>query len=233
MKSLRQLSLGMGVLLLSIACLAQPKKPPAWSAKFNSAINWQRIHSLGYIIVSTNDGLYAVNPSDGKIMWENKSYPALDPSMMQEVEGTEFLTVSYKQDQQSTVPLQAIIEVSKGKVMFDSQKEGIGVLSRHVLPRSGKLLIIGVKQGKDLKDVVATLFMYNISSGEQLWVNDNLFKPDAPTSKGLLGKLQAMGQQLGNLQKLTSEPLEIDDQSVIITHPGYVIKLKTATGELV
>jgi outer membrane protein assembly factor BamB len=223
----------MVALLISIACLAQPKKPPAWSAKFNSAINWQRIHSLGYIIVSTNDGLYAVNPADGKVMWENKSYPALDPSMMQEVEGTEFLTVSYKQDQKSTIPLQAIIEVTKGKVLFDSQKEGIGVLSRHVLPRSGKLLVIGVKQGVDLKDVVATLFMYNITSGEQLWVNDNLFKPDAPTSKGFLGKLQAMGQQLGNLQKLTSDPLEVDDQNVIITHPSYVIKLKSATGELV
>jgi hypothetical protein len=95
------------------------------------------------------------------------------------------------------------------------------------------LLVIGVRQQKELKDMVATLFMYNIATGEQLWVNDNLFKPDAPTTKGFFAKLQAMGQQLGNLQKLTSEPMEIDDQYLIITHPSYVIKLKSATGELV
>lgn len=233
MKALHRSSFVMGILLISIATIAQPKTPPAWSAKFKSAINWQRVHSLGYIIVSTNDGLYGVNPADGKIIWENKTYAALDPAMMQEVEGTEFLAINYKMDPNSTIPLQAIIEVGKGNVLFDSQKESIGVLSRHVLPLSGRLLVIGVKQHQELKDMVATLFMYDISTGKQLWINDNLFKPDAPTSKGFLGKLQSMGQQLGNLQKLTSEPLEIDDQHVMITHPSYVMKIKSATGELV
>lgn len=221
------------ILLISVASHGQPKTPPAWSTKFRSAINWQRVHSLGYLIVSTNDALYGVNPSDGKINWENKTYAALDPSMIEEIEGTEFITISYKTDQNSTIPLQAIMEVIGGKVLFDSQKESIGVLSRHVLPVSGRLLVIGVKQHQELKDMVATLFMYDILSGKQLWVNDNLFKPEAPSAKGLLGKLQSMGQQLGNLQKLTSEPLELDNQHVIITHPGYVMKLKSSTGDLV
>ena len=57
--------------------IAQPKTPPAWSAKFKSPVNWQRIHSLGYLIVGTNDGIYGVNPADGKIIWENKNYPAI------------------------------------------------------------------------------------------------------------------------------------------------------------
>src|SRR3954466_5298006 len=89
---------------------AQPKKAPAWSAKFKNAINWQRVHALGYLIVSTNDGLYGVNPSDGKILWENKSYPALSPDNFQEVEGTEFVTISFLTDKSSTIPMQAIIE---------------------------------------------------------------------------------------------------------------------------
>ncbi|MBI1767251.1 MAG: PQQ-binding-like beta-propeller repeat protein [Bacteroidetes bacterium] len=222
-----------GILFISLLSLAQPKTAASWSAKFTSAINWQRVHSLGYIIVSTNDGLYGVNPTDGKIIWENKKYAALDPSLLEEVEGTEFLTISYKTDQSSTIPLQALIEVTGGKVLFDSQKEGIGVLSRHVLPLSGRLLIIGVKQGQDLKNIVATLFMYDIQSGKQLWINEDLFKPEATTTKGFLGKLQALGQQFGNLQKLTSEPLEVDAQNVVITHPSYVMKLKSETGELV
>src|SRR5436190_8810018 len=126
------------MLLLTALCAyawighAQPKTPPAWSAKFKSPVNWQRVHSLGYLIVSTNDGLYGVNPSDGKIIWENKNFPALNSDNFQEVEGTEFVTVAFLTDKSSTIPMQAIIEVVGGKVLFDSQKEQIGVLSRHV-----------------------------------------------------------------------------------------------------
>ena len=50
---------------------------------------------LGYIVVSTNDGLYGVNPNDGKILWENKSFPAVNSSNYQEINGTEFITIAY------------------------------------------------------------------------------------------------------------------------------------------
>jgi outer membrane protein assembly factor BamB len=218
------------VTFLSITTLsfAQSKKAPAWSAKFKNAINWQRVHSLGYLIVSTNDGLYGVNPADGKILWENKSYPALSVDNFQEVEGTEFATISFLTDKSSRIPMQAILEVVGGKVLFDSQKEQIGVLSRHVLPKSGRLLVIGARPNT----LAASLFMYDIASGKQLWANDEMFKADAATQKGLLGKLQQMGQQLSNLQSLTSDPVEFADQSMIITHPNYVIKLNSADGKI-
>lgn len=216
------------VLLASIAN-AQPKTTPSWSAKFKSPIQWQRVHSLGYLVVSTNDGLYAVNPNDGKIIWENKSFAALNPDYYQEVNGTEFLTIAYQTEKSSTIPMQAIINVGTGKVLFDSQREQIGVLSRHVLAESGRLLVIGVKPNT----LSASLFMYEIISGQQLWTNDEMFKADASATKGFLGKLQAMGQQLSNLQSLTSNPLELKDQSIIITHPNYVIRLNTADGKVI
>src|SRR5687767_5753970 len=112
---------------------AQPKTTTAWTANFKSPINWQRIHSLGTLIVSTNDALYGVNPADGTISWENKTFAALDPSMMEEIAGTEFLSISYAADHSSKIPLQAIVKVLDGQVLFDSKKERIGVLSRHVL----------------------------------------------------------------------------------------------------
>jgi outer membrane protein assembly factor BamB len=208
--------------------IAQPKTAPAWSAKFKSPINWQRIHSLGYLIVGTNEGIYCVNPIDGKIVWENKNYPATVGANFSEVEGTEFVTLAFSTDPNSRIPMQAIIEVVGGKVLFDSQKEQIGVLSRHVLPTSGRLLVIGVRQ----KTLSASLFMYDIASGKQLWANDDLFKADQPAQKGFLGKLQAMGQQLGNLQSLTSEPVELEDQTMIITHPNYAIRLNSLDGKV-
>jgi outer membrane protein assembly factor BamB len=216
-------------MMMSIIGYSQPKTSSAWSAKFKSPVNWQRIHSLGYLIVSTKDGLYGVNPNDGKILWENKNFPALNPDQFEEVQGTEFVAIAFMTDKSSRIPMQAIIEVTEGKVLFDSQKEQIGVLSRHVLPNSGRLLIIGARPNT----LAASLFMYDIASGKQLWANDDLFKADAPQSKGLLGKLQAMGQQLSNLQSLTSQPVELKDQTMIITHPNYVIRLNSADGKVI
>jgi outer membrane protein assembly factor BamB len=221
--------LSVCMVLIAFTVGAQPKTAPSWSAKFKTPINWQRVHSLGYLIISTSDGLYAVNPNDGKILWENKGFAALNPDYYQEVEGTEFLTIAYQTEKSSTIPMQAIINVGDGKVLFDSQKEKIGVLSRHVLPESGRLLVIGMKPGT----LSASLFMYEILGGQQLWTNDEMFKADAPATKGFLGKLQAMGQQLSNLQSLTSEPLEMDDESIIITHPNYVIRVHTKDGKVI
>ncbi len=224
--SSRMLSVCM--LMFALIANAQPKTAPSWSAKFTTPITWQRVHSLGYLIINTHDGLYGVNPDDGKILWENKAFASLNPEFYQEVEGTEFITIAYGADEPSTIPMQAIVHVVTGKVLFDSQKEQIGVLSRHVLPESGRLLVIGVKP----KTLSASLFMYDIISGQQLWSNDEMFKADAAGAKGFLGKLQAMGQQLSNLQSLTSEPLELDDETIIITHPNYVIRVNTADGKV-
>lgn len=207
---------------------AQPKTPPAWSLKFKTPVQWQRVHSLGYLIVSTGDGLYGVNPSDGKILWENKSFPGLNPDTFEEIEGTEFVTISYLTEKSSTIPMQAIIEVISGKVLFDSQKESIGVLSRHVLASSGKLLVIGMRP----KNMVASVFMYDIATGQQLWANDELFKTEG-TGKGLLAKLQSMSAELSSLQALTSEPVEIDAENIILTHPNYVMRINSATGKVV
>ncbi|MBA4054716.1 MAG: hypothetical protein C0490_08400, partial [Marivirga sp.] len=209
------------ILLLSPAfCNGQQKQSVAWTAKFKSPINWQRVHSLGFLIVSTNDALYGINPADGNIMWENKNFPALAPDTFEEVAGTEFITIAYKTDNSSTIPMQAIIEVAAGKVLFDSKKEGIGVLSRHVLSASGKLLVIGMRP----KNLVASLFMYDIVTGQQVWANDELFKAES-SGKGLLGKLQTMGTELGSLQALTSDPYEIDQNSLLLTHPLYVVRI--------
>jgi outer membrane protein assembly factor BamB len=216
------------VVLTTISSYAQQKLSPAWSAKFKSPVNWQRVHSLGYLIVSTNDGLYGVNPNDGKVLWENKKFPSLDAGTFAEVPGTEFITIAYKTDNASTIPMQAIVEVVNGKVLFDSQKESIGVLSRHVLPASGKLLVIGMRP----KNLVASLFMYDIASGQQVWANDELFKSEN-TGKGLLGKLQKLGDELGSLQALTSEPYELDQNSLLLTHPNYVVRINSSNGEVI
>lgn len=106
-------SFSLSLIVLALACFASTAQTPtkaAWTTKFTSPIDWQRIHSLGYIIVSTGEGLYAINPDDGKIMWENKNFAALDPSLYEEIEGTEFIAVARPTARESTLRMQAIIE---------------------------------------------------------------------------------------------------------------------------
>lgn len=218
-----------GLILLSPSLTkAQSHTKAAWSTKFTSEVNWQRIHSLGYIIVSTNHGLYGINPDNGTIMWERKEFAALDPAMFEEVAGTEFIAVARHKSADSMLPMQAIINVMSGRILFDSDKEGIGILSRHVLPESGRLLVIGAAKG----NLSATLFMYDIVSGNLLWSNDELFKVES-TGKGFLAKLQAGVKTMGNLQGLIDEPVEVDDESMIIVHPGYLMKINTSTGSVI
>jgi hypothetical protein len=216
------------LLFCSVVVQAQPKTLPAWSYKFKTPILWQRVHSLGHVIVSTSEGLFAINPADGRLLWENRQFPSLNPDMYSEIPGTEFISISYLTDKSSTIPMQAIIEVVGGKLLFDSQKESIGVLSRHVLPSSGKLLVIGMKP----RNLVASVLMYDIATGKQLWANDDLFKAEGG-GKGLLAKLQTMSSELSSLQALSSEPLEIDAENILITHPNYVIRINSNTGNVV
>ncbi len=171
---------------------------PAWSAKFKSAINWQRVHSLGYLIESTNDGLYGVNSERlARFFGRNKSYPALDPARFQEVEGTEFVTISFLTDKSSTIPMQAIIEVAGGKVLSRFvQKEQIGVLSRHVLPQIPK-----IARNRRTSEYLCRL----PCSCTRLHPENNCgptmisSKQRQAATKGFLESFRPRGQQLSNL----------------------------------
>lgn len=222
-------------LLLAVTCLnaipvfAQPKTAPLWSVDLQYVINWQRVHSLGYLIVGSGKALHCIHPQDGKILWQHEAFADVKAANFKEVEGTEFIAISYGEESDGTLPMQAIIEVESGRILFDSQKETIGVLSLHVLPKSGKLLLIGARPGA----MAASLFMYDIASGKRLWANDELFKSDGGGAKGLLGKMQALSQQMESFRSLTSEPVELDDNSVIFTHPNYVMRINAGNGEVI
>lgn len=206
----------------------QPKTAPSWTAKFASPISWQRVHNLGYIVVCTSDALYGVNPHEGTIIWENRSFAGLDPANFNEIPGTEFVSITYG-GEMSNLAKEALIEVINGKVLFDSKKEGIGVLSRHILPASGKLVVIGARPNT----MLASLFMYDIATGSQVWANDDLFKVEsAQNGKGLLGSLQQLAGTMASLQGLAAEPFELDKENMIIVHPKVVMKINSTTGKV-
>jgi outer membrane protein assembly factor BamB len=69
-------------------------------------------------------------------------------------------------------------------------------------------------------------------TGTKLWENEEIFK-GGKGKGGLMGKVAGAVQGVLNMQSLTSDPVEVDAEHIIITHPNYVIKLKAADGAVI
>src|SRR2546423_7775340 len=97
-----------------------------------------------------------------------------------------------------------IFDPVTGAVVFDSRKlELTKVITRRVLPQSGTLLVHGLRagQGNEAPPVVA---LYDLASGQQLWVNESLFtQGEAPKKRGF-------GALMQNLTRLVSGGTELE-----------------------
>jgi len=202
---------------------------PAWKNSFDSPVVWQKVTNIGYLIVSTEKALYGINPESGEVLWENTHFASVPEEAYEQVEGTQYFSITTG-DQISDV---VIINPMDGKIIFDSEKEGIAaILSKHPLGRSGRLLIVGTKKG----ELSLTLLMYDVNTGEQLWMNDKLFKVEKSTegkSKfgALMTNLESAAETMGNIAGLTAEPLEVDKEILLLAHPNYIISVNALTGE--
>ncbi len=215
--------------LIFVMYFLQAEISPSWRKSFGSPVNWQKITNIGYLIVSTNNALYGINPETGDVLWENKTLAAIPEEAYEQVTGTQFFSLTTGGEISDII----IINPSDGKILFDSEKEGISaVLSKHPLGQSGRLLIIGTKKG----ELSATLLMYDVNTGEQLWVNEKLFVEQKSTEGksgfgAFMTNLESAALTMGNIAGLTAEPLEINEETLLIAHPNYIISLNANTGE--
>ena len=211
------------LLLISIFSFSQ--SDALW--KINIAHRWHRITSLGYLVVGSTGYLTAINPSNGATMWQSDSFGTLQEPQVEEIPGTSLLRIAHGIDaDDADFPMIAILDVATGKIIFDSNEQKLGVLATYVLPKSGKFLVVGVKPG----EFSAKLLMYNLENGGLLWKNDEIFKATTNGKGGLLGKMAAAVKTAINMKALIAPPVEMDDQSLVIVHPNYVIRLQAGDG---
>jgi outer membrane protein assembly factor BamB len=217
------------LILIFALCYAKAEISPAWKKNFDTPVVWQKVTNTGYLIVGTENALYGINPENGVTLWENKQLSPIPEEAYDQVSGTQFFSITTGAQISDVV----IINPTDGKIIFDSEKEGIAaVLSKHPLGKSGRLLIAGTKKG----ELSLTLLMYDVNTGEQLWMNESLFKVEKSTEgKGKFGafmtNLESAAETMGNIAGLTAEPLEIDKENILLAHPKYIISLNALTGE--
>ena len=222
------------VVLISLCSVLQflhAATEPAWSIKFDKPVNWQRVTNLGYLIVNTGDGLFGINPESGEKLWMIKELGNMPEDSYQQMPGTQFFKMERIVDNSLKVD---IINPVDGRILFNTDKENVKtLLSYHTLVRSNQLLVVAIKN----ENTSASLLMYDIESASKVWDNDELFKIEVETGiKGNFGAFaNALASQMGssmNARGLTSEPVELDENTLLLVHPNFVYSVSSHNGQL-
>ena len=155
----------------------------AWTVKVNGDIHWQQITPAGALLVSTDSTLAGVDIDRGRVAWDKPELGGFAADSIQPVEGSLLMEAKRQ-------GLLMIFDPVTGAGIFDSRKLDLTqVATRRVLPQSGTLLVHGTRAAGP-----AVVGLFDLASGQQLWVNDSLFTPSEPKRRGFGALMQGLTQ---------------------------------------
>ena len=174
-----------------------------WTKNFPSKINWYKITDAGVLVVATKDGLYGVNPIDGKEIWKNDDIENIDESNYDPIEGTPYIVMAKRGVFKSS---NKIVDVVTGKQIANTRELGLSSLMKRIyLMKSNAVLFYGIgNTGKP------TLMKINLADGTKQWEQQKLFEK--------------------NSEQIVSEAGEVADGLFIATNRN-IYKLNPQTGE--
>lgn len=154
-------------LLYSVYSFAQQSTD--WTKNFPSKINWYRITDAGVLVVGTKDGLYGVNPSDGKEAWKVDQIENIQEENYDPIEGTPYIVMAKRGLMKSS---NNIVDVVTGKVTVNTSDLGLAAVTKRIhLMKSNAVLFYGTgKTGKP------TLMMVDLATGSKVWEQAKLFE---------------------------------------------------------
>ena len=182
-----------------------PEVSPAWTARFAGDVLWHRVTPLGYLVVSTRSGLHGVDPESGSILWRHEDLKNLSAEGYQDLLNTPLVLLG-DQDVDDRI---LILHTVDGRILFDSEKSGIHqVLSTHLLPRSGCLVIFGLRTGH----ATSLMSLLDLSTGDLLWTNEDIFAGENKLAKFAAAIFQAITDTSG----IVSQPHEVDELVMVV-----------------
>ncbi|MEJ7627337.1 MAG: PQQ-binding-like beta-propeller repeat protein [Ferruginibacter sp.] len=157
----------IAAIIISSQCIAQ--KATDWTKSFPSKINWYKITDAGVLLVGTKDGLYGINPADGKESWKVDQIENIQEENYDPIEGTPYIVLAKRGLMKSS---NNIVDVVTGKVTVNTKDLGLaGVTKRIHLIKSNSVLFYGIgSTGKP------TLMMVNLGTGSKTWEQTKLFE---------------------------------------------------------
>ena len=161
---------------------------PLWSQSFQSDIKWQHLAPSGQVVVSTDDGMSALDPATGDVLWSN------DYEDVEEWEPQDFGSWLEQYVPYSSLAIIRkctcknpgkrggrvrhyinVLDVATGNVLWSTEtldiKDHYGY---YLLPESGSMLLYG----KD-SDGKKTIFSIELGTGTVLWQSRDLYNDKA------------------------------------------------------
>jgi outer membrane protein assembly factor BamB len=155
-----------GLVLFSVAATGQNQKA-TWDVAMKSPVQWQKVTPLGYLVVSTANGLAGINTETGAELWSLPALKNCPESSCEPVSKSPFITATAAD--KSTL---YILDPFDGKVVFNSADAGLQkVTDRYFLYRNNSILVIGTAQGGKSTELV----MVSMDNGKKLWSKSGSF----------------------------------------------------------
>jgi outer membrane protein assembly factor BamB len=198
-----------------------PDVAPAWTTRVDGSVLWQRVTPLGNLVISTSSGLYGLDPLSGDLVWKHGHLRNVDAQSYSPMLNTPFVIVE-DEDVNDRV---LILDSMDGRILFDSQVSGISqVLSSHLLPRRGALLIFGLKPNT----MATSMLLLDIASGKPAWINDDILAGQSKLARFATVLLQAASDS----SKISAEPMEVSDTAFLVSSGTGVIRIDARNGKV-
>jgi len=199
-----------------------PALAPAWSLRLDGEVEWQRVAPLGHLLVKTSNGLTAIDPARGRVLWTHADLDGLTQDHYEEIAGTSLISVS----DGLARPRVVILDSVDGLIVFDSRAAGVTqVLSRHFLPKGRALLLFGFREGNP----ATTMFLVDAESGRLRWENSRLAEGAGKVTQALAAFFQAATNQSG----IVGEPMEVTPETFLVASVTDIYAVGTRTGSIV
>ncbi|HWN20256.1 MAG TPA: PQQ-binding-like beta-propeller repeat protein [Gemmatimonadales bacterium] len=177
------------------------RSTPAWTLKIKGDIRWQLVTPSGTLLISSDAALMGVDMERGQVVWEKAELGGLPGDSVRMVEGSLLMEAARP-------GLLMVFDPVTGSAVFDSRRLGLAeVVTRRVMPQTGTLLVHGRRSAGP-----AVVALYDLTTGDQRWVNETLFDQTEPKKKGLGGLVQGIVRRASEgtaLQVLQAGPEKI------------------------
>jgi len=194
---------------------------PAWKARFDGTVRWQRATTGGRLLVATSKGVHGVDPDTGQIVWSHRHLVDRPEAGFQEIAGTSLVVLADGKRKGQI----AVLDADDGRMVFDSGSAHFsGVLGHGLVPLSNGLSIIGLKDGGR----TTVLAMIDVPNGRMRWENTGALSGGG----AVLATMSKVTRPIADVPVVNEAPVEIDAESFLLNTPTGLHRVASRTGQI-
>ncbi len=163
MRNFKQCILLIAIMLIANVGLAQ-KTVPDYQYEFDGQVKWMILHESGTLIASTGEALVGIRPNSKVVSFSIDRLKRIKEENLELVPNTPYLIIKPRGMFMHT----AVIDVVKGKMVFDSKAEDWkgGVTSRHFIGPEMMFVVNGMHKEEGLGQYKQGVGLYDLKTGK-------------------------------------------------------------------